>query len=702
MGADDAESRFAINLDSNVDEVTAEAASELEQFRQRIAGSTDAVKRLSAANRALRGSSDEVKRAKSELKTKIDAERDSISADNLALLKHGTTYDQVAGHAKKLEVEKRKLDDQLKSKATLEAKSATDAMGNAVKLAGGPVQDMFGKFEALDGVLGEAGGALGGVTLAAAGAVAGFAALAGGVLWAATELGKFVVTNAAVSRSMGLVREAAIGNADDARALGHQIDDLASKVPTSTSALNDLAVQLYRTRLTSGAVVDTLNAVGQASAAMGDEVGKQLKDIITRGQVAQRLQINPFELQGTGLKFDDIAGQLAAQLHIGIDQARTQLLQGRVKLDDGAKAIRKAVEARFGEINLRQALSAPLENLRKNLTALARDVNLEPLLNAADRLVKIFDVNTVSGYAIKQLITLLGDGLSNSLGDASLKAEDFFEDLEVDALKGVLALLTLKNSFKDAFGAMTDRGGKIVESIQKIGDALGISFGDDSLSGLNALPSLVDLAKTDLDALDIVLRNVASSLSLIKKVMPNWSGIGTAIPEGIAAGISAKASTATDAVKGLADDVKKTFAKKLEIHSPSRVMFGQGGNVPEGVAGGVRARTALVVRAVEDMGADAEAAGELTADGGSGYGASAMARGYETAPTSRAPAPAEGGASGGGSGITIDVGGITIELKGGDKEIAKQIETSSIVAQLTKALRDAVAAAGVPTQGAKS
>jgi hypothetical protein len=33
---------------------------------------------------------------------------------------------------------------------------------------------------------------------------------------------------------------------------------------------------------------------------MGDDVGKQLENIITRGQMAQRIQINPFELQGRG------------------------------------------------------------------------------------------------------------------------------------------------------------------------------------------------------------------------------------------------------------------------------------------------------------------------------------------------------------------------------------------------------------------
>jgi uncharacterized protein (DUF111 family) len=150
---------------------------------------------------------------------------------------------------------------------------------------------------------------------------------------------------------------------------------------------------------------------------MGDEVGKQLENIITRGQMAQRVQINPLELQGSGLQFKDIAGQLAANLHIGVEQAKAALFEGRVKLDDGAKAIRDAVDKRFGEINAKKLLDLGVqaEKFKEKLTALTADVKLEPLLKGIDELSHLFDNTTVSGAALKQLVTFLGDQIGPAL-----------------------------------------------------------------------------------------------------------------------------------------------------------------------------------------------------------------------------------------------------------------------------------------------
>src|SRR5207253_894665 len=86
------------------------------------------------------------------------------------------------------------------------------------------------------------------------------------------------------------------------------------------------AVALSRTRLNGEQIVDTMNLVTQASAAMGDEAGNALKEIVTRGQLVGRLQINPQELFGTGVEFDDIAKQLATSMNVGIADARKEIV----------------------------------------------------------------------------------------------------------------------------------------------------------------------------------------------------------------------------------------------------------------------------------------------------------------------------------------------------------------------------------------
>jgi hypothetical protein len=672
VGAESAESRFAINLDGNTADVSSRFSSEVEQLRQRIASSTDMVKQMASACRALRGDSDAVAKAKGELKAKLDAERDAISKANLALLQQGTTYEKVAGEAKDLAEQKKKLDAELKSKAVEEAKSRTDAMTNAVRVAGGPVETLRGKFDALEGVLSGTGGVMGAVTLAVAGTVAAIAALAGVIVAATVAFVKFVAEGANTARSMNLVREAATGSAENAKNLGTQVDALAAKVPTAKNELNELAVRLDRTRLSGQAIVDTFNAVGQTSAAMGDEVGKQLENIITRGQMAQRIQINPLELQGSGLQFKDIAGQLAANLNIGVEQAKAALFEGRVKLDDGAKAIRDAVDKRFGEINARKLLDLGVqaEKFKEKLTALTSDVKLEPLLKGFDTLSHLFDSTTVSGAALKQLVTFLGDQIGPAFQAAAPIAAQFFKGMVIASLEVTIGFLKLKKQFKETFGSDTLK--------------------DLDLAGV-ALKYYAGLGRLVADAFD----RMAAAMRLfgdVKDTLANAKGLGTSITDGVVDGVESGTGKVTSVVGELAAKVKAAFAGPLEIHSPSRVFKRQGNALPEGVAGGVVEREGVAVSAVDRM-------AEQVARAGATGGGFASAHGFvEMAATPPTTAPAPGARGAAASSTRIDVGGIAIHVDGGGKDVAKQLSDPSFIAQLTQALKDALLAAGVPTE----
>jgi hypothetical protein len=68
----------------------------------------------------------------------------------------------------------------------------------------------------------------------------------------------------------------------------------------------------------------------------------------------------------------------------------------------------------------------------------------------------------------------------------------------------------------------------------------------------------------------------------------NVYGTGKAIPEGLAAGVRAKADVATDAVGALADHMVETVKRKHKTHSPSEVFSDIGAMDIAGYVGGVR------------------------------------------------------------------------------------------------------------------
>jgi len=671
MADESGEASFSINLDTDAGEVSGEAAAELEKLRQTIHGSQDAVKQMSASLRALRGTSDEVKSAKAQLKAKIESERDAISASNLALLKQGTTFEKLSSQTRKAALEQTKLTEALKAEELKKTKAQADGVSGALQKVGGPLAELKGKFDSLKDVVGGAGGKMGLLVGAAALATAALVALVVAAGAAVISFVKFVVGAADAARNMNILREAMTGSAQNATNLGTQVDALAGKVSTSKEALNTLAASLGRTRLSGQAIVDTFNLVGRAADAMGDDVGNQLKDIVTRGQITKRLQINPAELQGTGLKFQDVAAALAVQMKVGVKQAQQALFEGRVKLDDGAKALRTAVEKRFGEINAKKLLSLDVivAKFHERLSSLASNVNIEPLLKGFAELSKLFDSSTVSGATLKGLVTIIGNGIGPAFQAVLPIAKGFIKGLIIGALDVAIAFLTLKNGIKKTFGGGDAFAGldlmKISLNAAKFA-IYGVATGLAIVAA--AIGAVVLVTSTVVDAFKALGKSIAGVWDAIGF---DWKGIGSSVVDGIISGLKAGATGLVDAVKGLASSVKGAFTGALEMRSPSKVFKGYGVNLGESVGLGVEKSTPAATGAVDDMAAAVSTSG---AGASSGVGA----RGGASAPS-----------------IVLQ---LYFNVTGG-ADAKRELSDPSFLAQVTKAIEDALRGAGVPTQG---
>jgi uncharacterized membrane protein YphA (DoxX/SURF4 family) len=446
--AADKTAKFSIQLESNGKVVSAEAAAALENLQKQIKGSQDKVKGLSSSLRNLKGSSDEVKAAKERLKAAIGAEKDAISGAQVAMLRYGDITSKI-----------------------------TPASGGFGAILGNVKEALGGVGIALGLVTAAAGVALGTIT----------ALTAGFVHWA------FAAADAA--RSLGLIREAFAGSAENGARLGGQVDLLSSKVPIAKDKLNEMATQLMRTRLGGQAIVDTFNLTAQASSAMGDDVGRSLQDIVTRGQMFNRFRLNPLEMQGTGLMFKDVAKNLASQLHIGVAAAQRALFEGRVKLDDGAKALRTTVEQRFGEVNAKKMLSlgTQVEKFKEKISALASGINIEPLLKGFDTLSHLFDNTTVAGVALKGLVTQLGDDFVKTFVSWLPTAQKGIKVAILGALLLHNEYLKLRIAIQDAFGpniiARMGLVDKAMHGIAFIVHGISVSVGRMTM-GLEALEKL--------------------------------------------------------------------------------------------------------------------------------------------------------------------------------------------------------------------
>ena len=452
MAGEKASATFGVNLDGNAAEVSDETAASLDHLRTSIAGSTDSLKSMSGALRRLKGNTDDVKAAKDDLKKKIAAETAALTSAQIKIQKSGVSLEQLTAKSKKLAEQQEA------------AKASQRSFGDSAKAIGGPLGELKEKLGGL-GELAKLGSSkLGALGLAVGGLAVVVVALTTAVISGAVAFGKWFLSVGDAARSANLLREAVAGSATNAAALGTQVDDLAKRIPLGKDAINDLAVTLAKSNVQGQTLVDTLNAVGQASAAAGDDVGATVKELVERGRISQRFQVNPQELQGKGLGtqfFQEIATELSSKMKVGVKDAQAALFEGRVKLADGAAALRAALEKKFGGINLRKSLSLDVlvmkakENLREpreGCESRADFTGLQEALRSALR------GHRHRGQGLKKVLTLFGEGIVKAFDVGIPLAKQFFQGLVIGALSAYVAYLELSKTIKDTFGKDVFKG----------------------------------------------------------------------------------------------------------------------------------------------------------------------------------------------------------------------------------------------------
>lgn len=697
-----AEKTASFTIPIHADSDAREAAEDLDALRKKIFASQEAVKDFGSAMKSLRGATDEVKNARSDLKAKLEAERDALSRHNLALVKQGTTYEKLARQerlaSKAMADQKKVMQDQ--KKALDEDKKSTEALNKAVSTVGGPVATLREKFDSLKSVLGGAQGAQGAFTVGAAVAAAAIALVvavvvevAKAVVDATIAFTKFVIEGANAARTMRLMREAAGGSASNATALGDQVDALSRKVATSKAELNDMSLDMTRaflgTRVSGDGLVDTFNAVAQVSEVMGKQAGSAIEGIIERSKQWGRMGIGLFELQGTGVSFDDVAGKLAKQLKIGLDDARLQLRMGMVDVNAGAKALRSAIEDKFARLNLAKMLDFDVLKMKfqETLSALTKGVNLEPLLKAFEKLSALFSETTVTGTAMKMIVTDLGNALVGGAAGGADFLTKAIKQLVIWALELDIAFLRSKKRILEAFenranilmfkaalvslvSVLLGVGAIVAIVVGVIVGGLALLVAPFAVAGL-LIWGLYEAGKAAWEALkNIKWGAVGDAIMGGLKASLDWIlDLGRRIIEGITNGIRAGWNALVSGVTQVADGIKNTFKDLLGIHSPSAVFADYGRQTVAGYAQGVDAEAPTAAAAVSAMAPIAPSSGS------SGDGAS--------------------GARGGPISVVVE---INVDGSGHGQEAAKALSAPDFLSGLTKAIEEALLGAGVPTQ----
>lgn len=454
---------------------------------------------------------------------------------------------------------------------------------------------------------------------------------------AAYEFVKFGIESSDAQRTLGLQMEALMGTSEAGKEVIDQIEKISASGIASAPALEKMARGLAAAGYKGEEMKGALEGIADASALMGEETGSAVTTL--------------FEKIAAGGGKTKVAEKAIAKL--GLAGA---LKPGVVT----AEQLNKALNEKFGGGAKKMALGlkAQLAGLHAKFEQLFNGAaeGLEPLLSGLKDLLSIFDQNTASGKAIKELITEAFKAILAAAQKALPPIKAMLKGIIIGALEVAIMVKPAAKALGELFGG--EPNDDILAFFSFMGEtavpvlavlAVGVAA---VIAGLIFLGAVVVTGATFIFMLiaaviafgAAVAFGIGKAVAWLTTLAAEAAGAAAGFISGLVDGITNGAMNVVNAVKGVANQALGAFKSTFGISSPSKVMAQMGKHMMTGL----------------DMGIDANANGPSQA-------------------LSSAINVAKPNAGAAGGPVTIEVGGINITIDGGDPDkIAPQIEAAII------------------------
>lgn len=292
-------------------------------------------------------------------------------------------------------------------------------------------------------------------------------------------------------------------------------------------------------------------------------------------------------------------------------------------------AATKAAKLKFGPDFAKQMLS--LDNqasrFKSNVAGIFSGLKIEGLLEGLQKLVALFDTSTVTGKAMKVVFESLFQPVVDGLTSIIPKARTTFIQLEILALKAMIAIKPYGSVLQAIGYGFLILGAVVVGAV-----AIFVGAGLLMVAAFAALLGLPFAIKAGFDSLGASIQSTIGAVTQwftakfaeVSAFLEglSFADIGTNLIMGLANGITGAGGAVLSAITGVVGGAVDAAKAKLGIASPSKVFAEIGANTAAGMAGGVDDNAGDVKGSLESMVAPPEtaSAGAGAAKGSSSSG----------------------------------------------------------------------------------
>ena len=510
-----------------------------------------------------------------------------------------------------------------------------------------------------DGVT-EAFGSMGAKALAIAGPLA-----AAGAAFAFVKTGFDAALDSSNFKTQTQAQlESMTGSAAKAKETFNHIQRIADELVIGQDRAAALSTDLMKNaRLPRVKLEESITALVALERGQGADASAKLESIIKGHALKRTFAITREDAMTMGTNMQEVYAAIAKQTKQGVDVVRMKMMQGRISARDGLDAMNalltKKNKAALEAGNLDP--KAMFAKAKETFSRIFEDVNLKPILDSVREFIILFDRSTVSGKAIRLIMTSIFDVLGK-VGKTLFQAVRVgFVLATIAALKLYIAAYPALNSIVKIVKKLGGGGGDgALEMLGKTaalvfdGIVASMSVVSEAVSGVfDIFSSFVDLISGPaiFNAVEKIKSIFADGFSI-----EAFMKLGEMVVNGIIAGMEAVGGRFGKAAFNIKEKIVGNLKSALGIHSPARALMPIGHYSMEGVRVGAERNA---VNLADSVTYKAPGGGLPFASGALASAASGAASGAS--------------ASGASSGASITVNGTNITINAGNGATAQSI-----------------------------
>lgn len=510
-----------------------------------------------------------------------------------------------------------------------------------------------------DGVT-EAFGSMGAKALAIAGPLA-----AAGAAFAFVKTGFDAALDSSNFKTQTQAQlESMTGSAAKAKETFNHIQRIADELVIGQDRAAALSTDLMKNaRLPRVKLEESITALVALERGQGADASAKLESIIKGHALKRTFAITREDAMTMGANMQEVYAAIAKQTKQGVDVVRMKMMQGRISARDGLDAM-NALLIKKNKAALEAGNMDPkamFAKAKETFSRIFEDVNLKPILDSVREFIVLFDRSTVSGKAIRLIMTSLFDVLGK-VGKALFQAVRVgFVLATIAALKLYIAAYPALNSIVKIVKKLGGGGGD--GALEMLGKAAALVF-DGIVAGMSvvseAVSGVFDIFSSFVDLISGPA--IFNAVEKIKSIFADGFSIeafmrlGEMIVNGIIAGMEAVGGRFGKAAFNIKEKIVGNLKSALGIHSPARALMPIGHYSMEGVRVGAERNA---VNLADSVTYKAPGGGLPFASGALASAASGAASGAS--------------ASGASSGASITVNGTNITINAGNGATAQSI-----------------------------